>query len=50
MAVGGMLKQSDADGKFRRQNAEFRNFITLEGPFKPEADRYVLYIVCNAAV
>ena len=41
-----MLKQADPDGQFRRQNAQFRNFISRDptSPFPAEADRYVLYL------
>lgn len=41
-----MLKQSDSDGKFRRQNAQFRNSISKDpnADFPAEKDRYVLYM------
>lgn len=33
-----------SDGKFVRQESRFRNQISEEGPFKPEAGRYHLYV------
>ena len=41
-----MLKQSDPDGRFRRQDAQFRGFISKDpnAEFPAEKDRYVLYI------
>ena len=32
------------DGQFRRQVSSFRNFISENGPFPPEAGRYHLYV------
>ena len=42
----GADKQADSDGQFRRQNAQFRNFISRNpnSHFPAERDRYVLYI------
>lgn len=41
-----MLKQSDPDGKFRRQDAQFRSFVSKDpnAEFPAERDRYVLYL------
>lgn len=41
-------KQADADGRFRRQNAQFRDVISKDGPFPPEKGRYILYcaLIC----
>jgi len=41
-------KQADADGRFRRQDAQFRSQISKDGPFPPEKDRYILYcaLIC----
>ncbi len=33
-----------SDGKFIREDAGFRHWITEEGPFKPESGRYHLYV------
>lgn len=40
------LKQSDKDGQFRRQDAQFRNFISKDpnATFPAERDRYVIYL------
>lgn len=38
------LDEMDADGKFKRTEAGFRNTIKADGPFKPEAGRYHLYV------
>jgi len=32
------------DGAFRRKASEFRHLISPDGPFKPEKDRYHLYV------
>ena len=32
------------DGKFRRKQSEFRNRITVDGPFPPDSGRYHLYV------
>ena len=37
-------KQNDVTGAFKRSSSVFRDFITADGPFLPEADRYHLYI------
>lgn len=39
-------KIADSDGKFRRPESKFRNWISSEpgAPFPPEKDRYVLYL------
>ena len=41
-------KQADADGRFRRQDAQFRSQISKDGPFPPEKGRYLLYcaLIC----
>jgi glutathionyl-hydroquinone reductase len=41
-------KQADADGRFRRQDSQFRSQISKEGPFHPEKGRYLLYcaLIC----
>jgi putative glutathione S-transferase len=41
-------KQADADGRFRRQDAQFRSKISKDGPFSPEKGRYILYcaLIC----
>ncbi|EAT11415.1 glutathione S-transferase family protein [Bermanella marisrubri] len=31
-------------GRFKRQESEFRHTISPDGPFKPESDRYHLYV------
>ena len=40
------LKMADRDGQFRRQNSQFRNWISRDtsSPFPAERDRYVLYL------
>jgi len=38
------LDEMDADGKFKRTDAGFRNTIKAGGPFEPEAGRYHLYV------
>lgn len=32
------------DGRFEREEARFRNWISAEGPYQPEAGRYHLYV------
>lgn len=41
-------KQADVDGRFRRQNAQFRSQISKDGEFPPERGRYLLYcaLIC----
>jgi glutathionyl-hydroquinone reductase len=41
-------KQADVDGRFRRQNAQFRTPISKDGEFPPEKGRYLLYcaLIC----
>lgn len=41
-------KQADRDGRFRRQDAQFRSSISKDGPFPPEKGRYLLYcaLIC----
>ena len=41
-------KQADADGGFRRQDAQFRSKISNDGPFPPEKGHYLLYcsLIC----
>ncbi len=41
-------KQADQDGRFRRQDAQFRSRISKDGPFPPEKGRYILYcaLIC----
>jgi hypothetical protein len=34
----------EADGSFKRKPSQFRNSITPDGEFKPEAGRYHLYV------
>ncbi|MCO5565426.1 hypothetical protein L7F22_019099 [Adiantum nelumboides] len=45
----GSTKWSSNDGRFRRQESSFRNFITKEGEseFKPELNRY--HLICALA-
>ena len=38
------LAETDADGRFKRTDATFRNTIEAGGRFEPEADRYHLYV------
>ncbi len=35
------------DGRFRRAESALRNWVTTEGPFKPETGRYHLYAAWN---
>ena len=37
-------QQTDSKGHFLRQNSQFRDCISLEGQFKPEENRYHLYV------
>jgi len=37
-------KQNDLAGAFKRTSSVFRDFISEEGPFLPEANRYYLYV------
>ena len=39
-------KQADADGRFRRQDAQFRSTISKDGPFPPEKGRYIFTLLC----
>lgn len=39
-----ILKWANAKGAFVRQASQFRNQISKDGDFKPEAGRYHLYI------
>ncbi|KAF8348534.1 glutathione S-transferase [Amanita rubescens] len=39
----GKMK-TESDGTFKRQDAEFRNFIVKGGKFEPETGRYHLYV------
>lgn len=39
-----ILKWASADGSFKRQASQFRNWITKDGPHQPESNRYVLYV------
>src|SRR5271155_486162 len=41
-------RQADPDGRFRRQDAQFRSTISKDGPFPPEKGRYLLYcaLIC----
>ena len=41
-------RQAGADGRFRRQNAQFRFEISKDGSFPPEKGRYILYcsLIC----
>ena len=36
--------KTDEQGRFQRAEAQFRNQITREGPFRPEPERYHLYV------
>ncbi|BFZ62034.1 hypothetical protein YB2330_003113 [Saitoella coloradoensis] len=38
-----IYKQADTDGKFKRQDAQFRNTISKDGKHQPEKGRYLLY-------
>ncbi|KAI9707289.1 MAG: hypothetical protein M1836_000249 [Candelina mexicana] len=42
-----IFKQAGPDGEFRRQNAQFRSYVSADpdSEFPAEKDRYVLYIV-----
>lgn len=43
----GKISMSWADsksGEFKRQESQFRNWISQKGPFKPEPNRYHLYV------
>lgn len=42
----GILKWADASGEFKRQQSQFRDFISTEpgAKFAPEKDRYHLYV------
>lgn len=37
-------KLNDATGAFKRATSVFRDFISADGPFYPEANRYHLYV------
>ena len=37
-------KFADEDGEFKRQDTSFRDYITQDGRFKPEQNRYHLYV------
>lgn len=41
-----LSKRASADGRFRRPESKFRNWISSapDAPFPPEKDRYVLYV------
>lgn len=36
--------ERDDKGRFNRMPTQFRDYITVDGPFKPEAGRYHLYV------
>jgi len=42
----GITNYANKEGEFKRQNSQFRNFISKEpgAEFPPEKDRYHLYI------
>lgn len=44
MQPNSILKWASADGSFKRQASQFRNWISKEGPHQPERHRYVLYV------
>ena len=39
-----ILKWANQKGEFVRKPATFRNWVTKDGPFQPERDRYHLYV------
>lgn len=43
---GNITKYADKSGEFKRQQSQFRNFITdkSDAEFPPEKDRYHLYV------
>ncbi|MEM7126654.1 MAG: glutathione S-transferase family protein [Chloroflexota bacterium] len=45
-SIQGLMDTSSGDGRFRRKESSFRNWITSDGstPYVPEAGRYHLYI------
>ena len=44
MKVAPWSTQASRQGAFRRKQSEFRQAITEDGPFAPEAGRYHLYV------
>lgn len=36
--------KADDDGAFKRKESDFRNSISPDGKFKPEKDRYAIYV------
>jgi putative glutathione S-transferase len=39
-----ITKWASDDGHFRRQASTFRDYVTKDGPFTPETNRYHLFV------
>ncbi|KAJ3369332.1 S-glutathionyl-(chloro)hydroquinone reductase [Kappamyces sp. JEL0680] len=44
MTATKITQWASSNGQFHRQVSSFRNFISANGPFQPERDRYHLYV------